>query len=74
VGSIKFGGVEKESRFEGMSVMAYCLEDMRSKFFQTKYVKSTFERGPQGVETSIPKTKIFMESVLCDFVNEKIIL
>jgi hypothetical protein len=58
---IKIGGVEKESNSDGISVMAYCFEEMRSKFSQTKYVKSTLERGPHLVETSIPKTKNFME-------------
>ena len=45
----------------GVRVMAYCLEEMRSKFCQTKYMKSAFERDPHRVETSTPKTKTFKE-------------
>jgi hypothetical protein len=56
-------GIERELMFEGMSVMAYYSEEMLSKYCQTKYMKSTFERGPQRVETSIPKTKTFIEKL-----------
>jgi hypothetical protein len=59
--SNNLGEVERELMSERMRVMAYCLEEMRSKFCQTIYMKSTFERAPQGVETSLPKTKTFIE-------------